>query len=197
MISSRILDCLIKLFCVFTKTIDQFKLSIIHQVHLVYFLYVAIFLKCWMYQMFDIYDKLFDHINRTRAKLTRKKIAWKRTLLQKLIVANTKLRYYYFKTQESLDQLYEKTTLLTFNRKNTIFQKKNWKNLIDDMSWADVYWNVLFEQFIEKYRKDDVSRFVFQNINRIDNLNVFFDANVSTSFDETNDETNYYRNRDL
>jgi hypothetical protein len=47
---------LIKLFCIFIKSIDQFKLFIIHQ-------------------MFDIYDKLFDHLNQARNRLSRKKVA--------------------------------------------------------------------------------------------------------------------------
>jgi hypothetical protein len=122
---------------------------------------------------------------------------WKQTLFQKLIAANTKLRHYYFKTQDSLRQLYEKTTLLAFNRKNTIFQEKNWKISIDDLSWADVYWNALFEQFIEEYRRENVSRFVSQTMSRIDNLDVLLDANVYTSFEEIDDETEYYRSRDL
>ncbi len=46
---------LIKLFYVFIKNIDQFKYFIIHQ-------------------MFDIYDKLFDHLDQARYKLSRKKV---------------------------------------------------------------------------------------------------------------------------
>ncbi len=34
-------------------------------------------------------------------------------------------------------------------------------------------------------------------MNRIDNLYVFFDANVYTFFKEIDDETKYYRNRNL
>ncbi len=70
---------LIKLFCVFTKRINQFKLLTIHQV-------------------FEIYDKLFDHLNRARFKLSRKKISWKRIMLENLIVVNVKLWNYYSKT---------------------------------------------------------------------------------------------------
>ncbi len=50
---------------------------------------------------------------------------------------------------------------------------------------------------MKKYRRDNVSRFATQTISRIDNLNVLLDANVYTSFEETDDETNYYRSRDL
>ncbi len=71
---------LIKLFCVFTKRINQFKLFIIHQ-------------------MFEIYDKLFDHFDWARFKLSRKKVLWKRIMLEDLIATNAKLRQYYSKTQ--------------------------------------------------------------------------------------------------
>ncbi len=67
---------LTKLFCVFIKTINQFKYFTIHQI-------------------FEIYDKLFDHLNRARVKLSRKKILWKKIMLQKLNAANVKLRQYY------------------------------------------------------------------------------------------------------
>jgi hypothetical protein len=34
-------------------------------------------------------------------------------------------------------------------------------------------------------------------MSRINNLNILFDANVYTSFEEIDDETEYYRSRDL
>ncbi len=99
---------LIKLFCVFIKSIDQFKYFIIHQV-------------------FDIYDKLFNHLDQARSKLSRKKMIWKKIMLKDLIATKVKLRQYYTKIQDSLNHLYEKTTLLSSNRKNAIFQDSNWK----------------------------------------------------------------------
>jgi hypothetical protein len=115
---------LIKLFSVFIKRIDQFKSFTIHQV-------------------FEIYDKLFDHLNRTRTKLSRKKIAWKKIMLKELIAANAKFRQYYAKTQKLLNHLYEKAILLTSNRKNAIFQRSNWKISNDEISWNEIYWSIL------------------------------------------------------
>jgi hypothetical protein len=46
-------------------------------------------------------------------------------MLKELIAANAKLRQYYAKTQESLNHLYEKTILLTSNKKNVIFQNSS------------------------------------------------------------------------
>ncbi len=99
---------LTKLFCVFIKKINQFKYFIIHQI-------------------FEIYDKLFDHFDRARNKLSRKKVSWKKIMFQDFIATNVKLRQYYAKTQEFLNCLYEKTTLLSLNRKDTIFQESNWR----------------------------------------------------------------------
>jgi hypothetical protein len=47
---------LIKLFCIFIKIINQFKYFIIHQI-------------------FNIYDKLFDHLNQARNKLSCKRLS--------------------------------------------------------------------------------------------------------------------------
>jgi uncharacterized coiled-coil protein SlyX len=110
---------LIKLFCVFIKRIDQFKSFTIHQV-------------------FEIYDKLFDHLNRARTKLSRKKVAWKKIMLKELIAANAKLRQYYAKIQELLNHLYEKAILLTSNKKDAIFQNSSWKISNDETSWNEI-----------------------------------------------------------
>ncbi len=46
-------------------------------------------------------------------------------MLKDLIAINTKFRQYYAKTQDSLNHLYEKATLLSSNRKDAIFQDSN------------------------------------------------------------------------
>jgi hypothetical protein len=63
----------IKLFCVFIKMIDQSKQSIIHQV-------------------FEIYNKLFDHLNQTRERLSHKRVSWKRALMNEISATDVKLR---------------------------------------------------------------------------------------------------------
>ncbi len=64
---------LTKLFCIFIKKRNQFKYFTIHQI-------------------FEIYDKLFDHLDQARNKLNRKKLSWKRIMLKDLIVVDDKLR---------------------------------------------------------------------------------------------------------
>ncbi len=46
-------------------------------------------------------------------------------MLEDLITADDKLRQYYAKTQDSLDFLYEKATLLSSNKKDAIFRDSN------------------------------------------------------------------------
>jgi hypothetical protein len=106
---------LIKLFCIFIKIINQFKYFIIHQV-------------------FNIYDKLFDSLSQARNKLSRKRFSWKKIMLEDLIATNAKFRQYYAKIQDSLNLLYEKIVLLSFNKKDVIFQKLNWKIFNDEKS---------------------------------------------------------------
>ncbi len=148
---------LIKLFCIFIKSIDQFKLFIIHQ-------------------MFDIYDKLFDHLNQARNRLSRKKVAWKKTMLEDLIAANVKLRQYYAKTQDSLDHLYEKTTLLSSNKKDAIFQDSNWKIFNNETSWSETYWSIFEKQFLDEYNREFVNNSRIKNRSRIDDLDLFLDV---------------------
>ena len=97
---------LIKSFCVFIKMIEQIRESTIHYV-------------------FEIYDKLFDHLNEARSRLFRKRSAWKLLLRDELTAANLKLRTYYEKTQSSLELLYEKAVLLISDKKNKMFLTSN------------------------------------------------------------------------
>jgi hypothetical protein len=167
---------LIKFFCVFIKNIDQFKYFIIHQ-------------------MFNIYDKLFDHLDQAHHKLSRKKIAWKKIMLKDLIATNAKLRQYYAKIQNSLNHLYEKAILLSSNKKNAIFQNSNWKIFNDETSWSETYWFAFEEQFLEKYyNKEIVINFRNKNRTRINDLNLLF--NVDVSFKKNENDFILYRKRD-
>ena len=90
----------------FTKVIGQIKQSIIHQV-------------------FEIYNKLFDHMEQARMRLARKRVSWKVELLDGIDSAKEKLKQYYFKTQGFLDFLYGQAALLLSTKKNTVFTGAN------------------------------------------------------------------------
>ncbi len=144
--------------------------------------------------MFNIYDKLFDHLNQARNKLSRKKVAWKKTMLKDLIAINTKFRQYYAKTQDSLNHLYEKATLLSSNRKDAIFQDSNWKIFNNETSWNETYWSTFEKQFLDEYNREFVNNSRIKNRSRIDDLN--FLLNVDSSFRKNDNEFFFYRKRD-
>ena len=99
---------LIKVFCIFTQINDKRNQFTIHEI-------------------FQIYDKLFDHLNNAKLKLTRKKTTWKKIVLKKLNKTYNKFCLYYVNTQNFLNFWYDRTTFLNFNRKNFIFREFNWQ----------------------------------------------------------------------
>ena len=98
----------IKTFNFFMKFIDKTISSTIHMI-------------------FFIYNKLFDHLDKAKTKLIDKKVNWKKIMLTKLKAANVKLKTYYKKTKISLNNLYEMTAFLHFDKKNFIFLRFEWK----------------------------------------------------------------------
>ncbi len=146
--------------------------------------------------MFEIYDKLFDHSDRARFKLSRKKVSWKKIMLDELIATNVKFRHYYSKTQDFLNCLHEKTTLLSSNKNDAVFQDSNWKVKQDETSWNEVYWTALKEQFVEEYYDEFRSSYSRRKqISRIDDLNILL--SVDTSFFKKNqNDLHLYRKRD-
>jgi hypothetical protein len=149
-----------------------------------------------IYQMFEIYHKLFNHFNQARFKLSRKKVSWKRIMLKNLIATNAKFRPYYSKTQDSLNCLYKKTTLLSSNKKNAMFQDSNWKIENDETFWNEIYWKTLKEQFFEKYHDKSKSNSRSKQSFRIDDLNLLLSIDTSSFFAESQDDLNLYRKRD-
>ena len=66
---------IVKSFCVFIKTLSTTIISTI-------------------YQMFSIYNSLFDHLDKVKERLQRKRVLWKKELINAIDVADTKLRKY-------------------------------------------------------------------------------------------------------
>jgi hypothetical protein len=117
-------------------------------------------------------------------------------MLKKLKATNNMLRNYYAKTQESLKQFYVKTTLLTSNKKDFIFQRINWKISSIETTWSDFYWDAMTTHFEEKYWKTNDWKCVSQNFSLINDLNVLLNINVVSLFDNEKHELPCYRNRD-
>ena len=76
-----------------------------------------------LHQAFEIYDKLFDHLDTATGRLTRKRTPWKVQMKEALEAASTKLSKYYQKTQSSIRFLYSKAALLNPAYKDQIFNK--------------------------------------------------------------------------
>jgi hypothetical protein len=172
---------LTKVFCVFIKLIGQSKQPTIHHV-------------------FDIYNKLFDHLEQARARLSRKRMSWKRALMLGIEAADNKLRQYYARTQGSLGHLYGKAALLSLNKKDVIFKSSNWAVSSFESTWEDVYWEKLDEHYDLEYRDIVSSHVSARNvaiIRDVNDLDLLLSSNVQGFFFEEGDELRCYRKRGM
>ena len=63
--------------------------------------------KSIIYYVFNIYNRLFDYIEKEIRKLRRKRVSWKVEFREALKAAREKLIDYYSKTQSSVGYLYD------------------------------------------------------------------------------------------
>jgi hypothetical protein len=84
-----------------------------------------------IWEVYDIYNALLDHIERQANSLRKKKKAWKKGLADGLDLAFQKLSKYYTLTSspayKDLDQLYAFSWLLHPKHRNTAFSSASWK----------------------------------------------------------------------
>lgn len=76
--------------------------------------------------IFAIYNKLFDHLEKSIKQLIRKNVAWKKLILTALYAAEEKLRQYYSKTEDVHSDLFAISTMLTPQYKLRFFRSKDW-----------------------------------------------------------------------
>lgn len=86
------------------------------------------------HHVFLIYNKLFEHLELSITQLTRKRITWKRQMLQALQAARKKLDEYYSETDNVRGHLYAITTMLAPANKFQFFQTDDW-----DDRWRTTY----------------------------------------------------------
>ena len=86
-------------------------------------------------------------LDQARARLSSKRVSWKRALLNGIEAAATKLRQYYSKTQGSLGYLYRKAVLLSPNKKDLFFEGPNCDAPYGESRWEDQYWQSLEAEF--------------------------------------------------
>lgn len=97
--------------------------------------------------IFGIYNKLFDHLEKSINQLRHKKVAWKKVMLSALHAAKTKLSQYYSKTDGVPGDLFAIGTMLAPQNKLQFFSGKDW-----DDEWRDRY-RQSFVDYFEPYKQ--------------------------------------------
>lgn len=93
------------------------------------------------HHVFLIYNKLFEHLEKSIAQLNRKRTSWKRQMLQALQASRKKLDQYYSETDNIRGHLYAITTMLDPINKFQFFQTDDW----------DDNWRVTYRQSLEDH----------------------------------------------
>lgn len=87
--------------------------------------------------VFSIYNRLFNHLEKSIWHLQWKKVAWKQLMLAALHAAKKKLSHYYSMTDEIPDDLYAIGTIIAPQQKLHFFSGKEWDDLVAD--WCGRY----------------------------------------------------------
>lgn len=80
------------------------------------------------YLVFQIYNLLFEHIERSRMQLQRKRVVWKKQILISLEASYTKLREYYKETDYMRGHIYTVYTILSPDSRFQFFLSNNWSD---------------------------------------------------------------------
>lgn len=97
--------------------------------------------------VFEIYNKLFDHLEKAIRQLRRKKAPWKQLMLTALTAAKDKLSEYYAKTDEMQGDLIAIGTILAPENKLQFFSGNDW-----DDNWRRRY-RQSFDDYFEPYKQ--------------------------------------------
>lgn len=76
--------------------------------------------------VFRIYNKLFDHLERSMRQLRWKRVPWKQLMLSSLEAAKEKLKKYYGDTDDIEGNLYAIGTFLVLSSKMEFFSTSDW-----------------------------------------------------------------------
>lgn len=99
--------------------------------------------------VFSIYNRLFDHLEKSIWHLQRKKVAWKKLMLAALYAAKKKLSHYYSMTDDIPDDLYAIGTIIAPQQKLQFFSGKDWDDPVAD--WHGRY-HASLERYLEPYQ---------------------------------------------
>lgn len=99
--------------------------------------------------IFDIYNQLFEHLEKSTQQLQRKVVPWKQVMLKALGAARDKLADYYNKTDEVHGDLFAIGTMLAPENKLQFFSGKD---LDGDYDWRQRY-RQSFKAYIKPYKQ--------------------------------------------
>jgi hypothetical protein len=97
--------------------------------------------------IFEIYNKLFDHLEISIRQLKRKRVPWKRLMLSAIEAAKAKLSFYYQKTDELHNDIFAVSTILAPENKLQFFTGRDW-----DETWRKRY-HQSFENYVTPYKQ--------------------------------------------
>jgi hypothetical protein len=88
--------------------------------------------------VFDVYNQLFDHIEKQLRKLRPKKIKWKIEMKRALEKGKDKLSEYYARTANEIGHVYGIATILNPDNKLSLFKTKDWEGECEETgeSWV-------------------------------------------------------------
>jgi len=106
-----------------------------------------------IHRVFKVYNKLFDHLEKSIRQLRRKRVAWKQVMLASLEAAKNKLSIYYRDTDNMDSNLYAIGTILSPQDKLQFFSTADWDPEEGGIDYRGTYRQSL-ESSLEKYSEN-------------------------------------------
>ena len=78
--------------------------------------------------VFRIYNQLFEHLEKCKSQLQRKRVPWKQQMLTSLGASHSKLSEYYKKTDHMRGHIYAVCTMLSPDSRFQFFLSDNWED---------------------------------------------------------------------
>lgn len=113
-----------------------------------------------IHNVFRVYNKLFEHLEKSICQLKRKKVKWKTTMREALEAGSKKLSVYYNQTENIHGNLYAIGTILAPQYKLHFFSKPDWSD--DNYRWRATYREYI-ERYIEPYKQRQLEGKLPQN----------------------------------
>lgn len=85
-----------------------------------------------VHSVFSVYNRLFDHLDKSIDKIKPKKAPWKQLMLNALLDGRQKLRDYYYETDLVPNNLYAIATTMGPQNKFQFFNGKDWDDYRED-----------------------------------------------------------------